>query len=214
MRWVKLTLPLPDAGEVVVQDLAVDLEQLRRDGAHRRRGRHPEARLHVLDDARRCAPQRLGGLAVDAGARRVTGAASAGRAAGGGAGAARWRAGAGAGGAAARRGRGRRAAGRVVGEEVAPALGDGLGVLQVLPVQLLDEARRSGPRSSKRLSAAIGPSWSLVVPVVGFSRRSELGDLEGEVERLPGVSRGSHIVSYRCSRCVAEDLVGCRRGTR
>jgi exodeoxyribonuclease-3 len=41
-----------DALEVVVDDAAVDLEQLRRHLAHRRRGRHGERALHVLDDAR------------------------------------------------------------------------------------------------------------------------------------------------------------------
>ena len=65
MRWVKLTLPPPRAREVVVEDLAVDLEQLGRDGAHRRRGRDAEARLHVLDDAGRGAAQRLRRLAVE-----------------------------------------------------------------------------------------------------------------------------------------------------
>ncbi len=53
------------AGELVVQDLAVDLEQLRRQRAHRRGGGDAETRDHVLDDARRRAPQDLGGLAVE-----------------------------------------------------------------------------------------------------------------------------------------------------
>ncbi len=53
------------ARELVVQDLAVDLEQLGGQRAHRRCGRDAEARFHVLDDARRRAPQRLRRLAVE-----------------------------------------------------------------------------------------------------------------------------------------------------
>ena len=48
------------ACQVVVQDLPVDLEQLRRDGAHRGGRRDTERSLHVLDDPRRRAPHRDG----------------------------------------------------------------------------------------------------------------------------------------------------------
>ena len=65
MRWVKLTLPRAGARELVVEDLAVDLEQLGRHRPHRGRGGHAEARLHVLDGARRRAAQRLGLVAVE-----------------------------------------------------------------------------------------------------------------------------------------------------
>src|SRR5205814_10246217 len=53
------------AREVVVQDLTVDLEQLRRNGSHRRGGRYTETRFHVGDDARRRAAQRLRRLALE-----------------------------------------------------------------------------------------------------------------------------------------------------
>ena len=56
-----------DALEVVVDDAAVDLEQLRRHLADRRRGRHGERTVHVLDDAGAGAaqPSRLGPVRVD-----------------------------------------------------------------------------------------------------------------------------------------------------
>ena len=53
------------ARQVVVEDLAVDLEQLGGDVAHRRRGRDAEARLHVLDDPGCGAADRLRLLAVE-----------------------------------------------------------------------------------------------------------------------------------------------------
>ncbi len=69
------------ARELVVEDLAVDLEQLRGDGAHRRRGGDAEARLHVLDRAGSGAPQRLGLVAVeDQRTRSGRGAGAGGRA--------------------------------------------------------------------------------------------------------------------------------------
>jgi len=57
-------LAVADSVEVVVQDLAVDLEQLGRDRPHRRGGRDLEAGLHVLDDSRRRPAQRRRGLTV------------------------------------------------------------------------------------------------------------------------------------------------------
>ena len=51
--------------ELVVEDLAVDLEQLRRHRPHRRGGGDGEARLHVLDRAGGAATQRLGLLALE-----------------------------------------------------------------------------------------------------------------------------------------------------
>ena len=72
MRWVKLTLPPPGAAEVVVEDLAVDLEQLGRDLAEAGGGRDLEARLHVGDDAGGRAAERLaGGLGGRCGRRRL-----------------------------------------------------------------------------------------------------------------------------------------------
>ena len=57
MRWVKLTLPRAGAAQVVVQDLAVDLEQLRRHVAHRGGRRHVRGWPPC---SRRCAPRRRG----------------------------------------------------------------------------------------------------------------------------------------------------------
>ncbi len=65
MRWVKLTLPGAGARELVVEDLAVDLEQLGRDDAHRGGRGDGEARLHVLDRAGGGAAQRLRLVAVE-----------------------------------------------------------------------------------------------------------------------------------------------------
>ena len=62
-------LAAPRAREVVVEDLAVGLEQLRRDGPDRRRGRHRQAGFHVLDGAGRDAAEGLGSVAVGRGRR-------------------------------------------------------------------------------------------------------------------------------------------------
>ena len=54
-------------GEVLVQERAVLLEQLDRDGAHRRGGGHGQRRLHVVDQAPRRTDDRLGALRHDRG---------------------------------------------------------------------------------------------------------------------------------------------------
>ena len=123
------------AGQMVVEDLPVDLEQLGRDRAHRRGRRHREALLHVLDDARRGAPQHRRALAFEQqrGRSRLRGRLRC---------RLRWRRG--------RRGL-RRAVARddrdgpggglawhVVGEELAPRVGERLGVLDVLAVHVFD----------------------------------------------------------------------------
>lgn len=112
--------------KLVVQNLPVDLEQLRGQGAHRSGGGYAEARFHVLDDACRGAPQRLWDLTVEH--HRGAGPVGFGR---------RVRSGRG------RRGRRSRdlGAGLVVGEELAPPCRHGVGVLAVQAVHLVDQAR-------------------------------------------------------------------------
>ena len=140
MRCVKRHLAAARACEMVVEDLAVDLEQLGRHRAHRRGGRDVEARFHVLDDARRRAAQRL-----RLSRRRARSAPCRCRRRGGG---------------AARRGGRRRGesgyavagslrpacratsrAGLVVGEELAPPSETAVRVLLVEAVHLVDQAR-------------------------------------------------------------------------
>ena len=119
-------LPGPGAAQVAVDDLAVDLEQLGRDLAERRRRRHREAGLHVGDDAGRGTAQRRAGRLGRGGSccrrRRCGRSRSSGCRCGGG-------------GQAATGGRG----GAVVLEEVAPALADGVRVGEVLLVHLVDQ---------------------------------------------------------------------------
>ena len=140
------------AGEMVVEDLAVDLEQLRRDRSHRRGGGDLEARLHVLDDARGGAAQRLRLLAVEHDRRGGV------RGRGGSAGAAR---------PAVRRGAARaRCGGAATGgwvrghvalEELAPPGGQGLRVVLVQAVHLVDQARvRAELLDARRCLAAAG----------------------------------------------------------
>ena len=129
------------AREVVVEDLAVDLEQLGGDDAHRGGGGHAEARLHVLDRAGRGAAQRFGLVAVEHQRSRP----GRGRRAGAGAGAGG--AGAGAGGRAPARPVARRRGSATVGgrglavEVVAPVAVDRGRVVEVALVQLLGQTR-------------------------------------------------------------------------
>ena len=118
------------AGELIVQDLAVDLEQLGRHRAHGGRGGDAEARFHVLDGAGRGAAQRLGIVAVE---ERGPGRRRGGR-----------RRRDGCRGSGSRRSRSRRGTvtvgGRVaVGEVGAPVLVDRRGVLDVALVDLLHQ---------------------------------------------------------------------------
>ena len=168
-------LAAPRAGEVVVQDLAVDLEQLGGNGAHRRGGRDAEARLHVLDDACRGAAQRLRRVAVEhdrarpapacrrgVPARARVPSAAAARCGGGG-------------------GRGRRLRARhVVLEELAPAGRDRLRVVLVEPVHLVDQAR----------VRARDPGCAVGAGTRRLPQRYELGQVECQVERLASVESG------------------------
>ena len=61
------------ARELVVQDLAVDLQQLGGNDAHRRGGGDPQARLHVLHGARRASAERLGFVALEQEGSRARG---------------------------------------------------------------------------------------------------------------------------------------------
>ena len=73
-------LAFAGACELVVEDLAVDLEQLGRDHPHRGGGGYPETRFHVLDRAHRSAAQDLGLVALEQHRPRAHGAGRAGAA--------------------------------------------------------------------------------------------------------------------------------------
>ena len=142
------------ACEVVVEDLPVDLEQLGRDRAHD--VAVGTSRLASMLLTMRAAAPRNGSAVspastigacplplAGAGAAGAVPAAERSLPPGSGVGAAGRRDHSGCG---DRSGRcGRLAAGLVVGEEVAPALGDAVGVFQVEAIHLVDHARRWGP---------------------------------------------------------------------
>ena len=148
------------AGEVVVEDLPVDLEQLGGDGAHRRRGRH---RRGSPPCSRRCAParpRRIGGSASASPSacrsRRSRSPRSPVRAPGGAGGGAVAGGGVVVAGAVSRRRRLR----CVVGEELAPCLGhrrrvlDGTGGTAPRPGRSWARVPRSSPSA---IGSSSGP---------------------------------------------------------